>query len=197
MRAKTYQTNQGCILVKPYQQEIVFNMTFHKIVSLAFQWVGLELFGNSLAISEFNDYFHQCFHLLDIIANTFEILLKLGGFSDFLHHCIEAIKLSKFSVDTVPASLPPSASLIAANVTALGTSSHEPSSIDLLELTTLTPCMDFSNALRCIKIEGFSTCNVNVVIFKLINLVGKGTTLFRHSQGNTDVFSSHRWHREH
>ena len=74
------------------------------------------------------------------------------------------MKLSKLSTRTTPASCPLSASFIAANVSAFGTSSKAA----LLEIgeseTILTPFIRERTFFNCSNKDGLSICNVNCAI---------------------------------
>ncbi len=141
MRTKTNELYNVFLLVIPNQKTIIIYMAFHIVFPFSFQWVRTEFFGYGFSILEFVNYPLQRFNLFHIFAKTLEVFLKLRSFSDFFHdYSIEAMKLSKLSVETTPASFPLSASFIAAKVTALGTSSHTTSFAEvLLALNTLTP----------------------------------------------------------
>ena len=95
---------------------------------------------------------------------SFLNFLELRGLSNFFHKpysSIDAMKLSKLSTRTTPASWPLSASFIAAKVSAFGTSSKAA----LLETgeseTILTPLIRERTFFNCSNKDGLSTCNVN------------------------------------
>lgn len=150
-------------------------MAFHVVFPFAFQWMRIKFFWYRFVILQHFHNRHQCFNLFYIITKTFEVFFELRSFTDFFHdYSIDFMKLSKLSVATTPASSPFSTSFIAANVTALGISSNDISFVEALSLlNTFTPLIDFNTAFRCAKIEGFSTCNVNVAINSSISFETK------------------------
>ena len=109
----------------------------------------------------------KMFCLVDVYAKLLIIFFELRGFPNFFHKLyssIDAMKLSKLSTRTTPASWPLSASFIAANVSAFGTSSKAA----LLEIgeseTILTPFIRERTFFNCSNKDGLSTCNVNCAI---------------------------------
>ena len=61
-----------------------------------------------------------CLNFLYVFTDSFEVLFELSGFTYFLRHLIDAIKLSTLSILTMPASSPLSASFIAESVVSFG-----------------------------------------------------------------------------
>ena len=107
------------------------------------------------------------FCLVEVYAKLLIIFFELRSFPNFFHKLyssIDAMKLSKLSTRTTPASWPLSASFIAANVSAFGTSSKAA----LLEIgeseTILTPFIRERTFFNCSNKDGLSTCNVNCAI---------------------------------
>ncbi len=178
MRTKTNEFYYIFFPVIPYKKIVILNMAFHEIFPFAFQWMWGKLIRNSFSPLKSANYIKQYFNLFFIPTKTLKIFLELRNFTDFFHaYSIESMKLSKLSVETTPASFPHSASFMAATVTALGTSSNSISGDKtLLVLNILTPRIVFNTAFKCVNIEEFSTCKVNVAISLLILYCCKYTT---------------------
>ena len=94
----SYQTNQKCI---------IFYMAFHIVLPVAFQRMRIIFFRYLIAFCQKLNYPHKRFYKFFIILKTLIIFLELRGLSNFFHKpysSIDAMKLSKLSTRTTPAS---------------------------------------------------------------------------------------------
>lgn len=141
MRSKANKFNNTFILVIPNKKIVVFDMTFHIILPLTLRLMRIKLSRKIFPICQFRYYSIKQINLIKVFTKILEVLFKLGCFTNLFHtYSIEAIKLSKLSIQTTPASLPSLASFIAAKVTEFGCSEEisSPASV-LFTFNTLTP----------------------------------------------------------
>lgn len=166
MRAQSYKLNNIRHFVKPNQQKIIFDMTFHEIFHSAFKLMRFILLRYFLIVRQLIHDIIKRFYSFLIVFVTFKIFFKLRGFPYFLHdYFIESIKACKLSTLTSPASFPHLASSIASKVTALGMPTTASSLICVMLVSTiLTPFIISRTLLRCSKIERFSISKVSIAI---------------------------------
>ena len=82
-------------------------MTFHIVLPVAFQRMRIIFFRYLIAFCQKLNYPHKRFYKFFIILKTLIIFLELRGLSNFFHKLyssIDAMKLSKLSTRTTPAS---------------------------------------------------------------------------------------------
>ena len=153
------------ILVKPNQQEVALYMTFHVVLVIAGQRVGVEVRWDCFAVRQLTDDFQKGVYLVGVVFYFFEVLLELRSLAYCLHaYSIEAMKLSILEMSTTPASFSLSASFIASSVVLLGMSAVAVGSGSLSIAMTLTPFIRLNILFRLSNIVELSTCNVKVAI---------------------------------
>ena len=82
-------------------------MAFHIVLPVAFQRMRIIFFRYLIAFCQKLNYPHKRFYKFFIILKTLIIFLELRGLSNFFHKpysSIDAMKLSKLSTRTTPAS---------------------------------------------------------------------------------------------
>lgn len=120
MGAETEERNGVARLVKPHQEEIALNVTFHAALIFAFEWVRAVFFRQLDFVAQLVKDRVKLFELLWLVEIAFQVFLELTCVAQLLYNPIDLSMELTLVVSIGPSSSPRRASLSDAMVVSLG-----------------------------------------------------------------------------